>query len=54
MNAAEVIAALDALPTDDCEVAHSEADRLLLQCVSDEVAAAYFRVADRCRWWAFA
>jgi len=54
MTEQEVIAALDALPADDCEQAHMDADALLLNLVNNDVIAAYIRVVDRCKWWAHA
>lgn len=53
-SAAEVVAALDAMQSDDPEIAHGDADALLLSALPDEVRAAYERLAGRCRWWACA
>jgi hypothetical protein len=47
-----VVERLDAIGGDDPEAAHSAADDLLLACVPTDVADAYRRVAERCRWWA--
>lgn len=54
MNVADAIARLDALPTDDPEVAHSAADDILLAVVPDEVRLAYEGVVARSSWWATA
>lgn len=54
------IAALDSIDPDDEEQyegprwVHEDADDILLATVDPEVAAAYRRVVERCRWWAFA
>lgn len=54
MTPAEVVAALDSIPGSDPDVAHSEADRLLLAFVPAEVYDAYRRLVLRCDWWATA
>lgn len=45
---------LDTMPEGDPEAAHHMADRLLLQAVHPEIAAAYRRLVERCEWWACA
>jgi hypothetical protein len=50
----ELVAALDAVDAVDPEVAHGDADRLLLEFVPPRVEAAYERLVERCRWWATA
>lgn len=54
MNAAELVAALDAIDNSDLETAHKEADSVLLDSLPPEVGEAYERLVDRCRWWAHA
>lgn len=49
--AAEQINNLDA---SDPEVAHANADDILLANVDPLIAAAYQRLAARCKWWAYA
>lgn len=49
---AEIIEALDAIDPGDPELAHGQADDLLLEAVPAEIRDAYKRVADRCHWWA--
>jgi len=48
------VAELDAIPDDDPEGAHSDADDVLLGFVPEAVAAAYGRVLTRCGgfWYA--
>jgi len=48
----DVIKTLDEMEEKDPEVAHHQADGLLLQLVHPEVRAAYERLIDRCSWWA--
>lgn len=53
----EAVKALDAIASGmsgDPEVAHSKADDVLLAIAEPEVAAAYQRVVDACKWWATA
>jgi hypothetical protein len=52
LSALVAISALDALEGTDCEVIHSEADKILLAVVPREVAKAYERVVKRTSWWA--
>jgi hypothetical protein len=51
---AEAVAALDAISGGDNETNHSDADGILLDCVSPAVADAYRRLVERCSWWAHA
>lgn len=46
-----IIEELDAIAGDDPEVAHSQADGLLLEAVPTEIRDAYKRLVDRCEWW---
>jgi hypothetical protein len=53
MTEAEIVAALDAV-TGGGEEAHYKADEiLLLHAVSPAVRAAYERIVERTKWWAF-
>lgn len=54
MSVADVVAALDAMQTDDCEGAHADADALLLSIMPTEIQEAMARLHGRCRWWACA
>ena len=38
----------------DPEVAHGKADEIILAALHPDVEAAYARVQERCRWWAYA
>lgn len=50
-----VVAALDAIdPTGDPEIAHCEAEKILLGSLGYEVKAAYDRLVARAPWWASA
>lgn len=55
---AEAIKLLDELAASvsgrDPEEAHVKADEVLLFLVDPEVRAAYERVVEACRWWAYA
>lgn len=54
---AAVVSKLDAIAewaAGDPEVAHGNADDILLEVVAPEVRAAYERVAEACPWWACA
>jgi hypothetical protein len=42
---------LDAIPGNDPEFAHGEADETLLELVPEVVREAYNRVVGRCSWW---
>jgi hypothetical protein len=50
----DAVATLDTIGSDDPEGAHCEADNLLLSLVHPDIAAAYERLVQRCRWWACA
>lgn len=52
MTDEEAIRALDNITLDDPEVAHGQADDILLQTLDFRVKDAYERVVDRQRWWA--
>jgi hypothetical protein len=39
---------------DDPEMAHYDADVILLDCVDPTVRAAYEALVNRCSWWACA
>lgn len=54
MNLTQAVNSLEAISGDDPEAAHSEADAILLAFVPAEVAHAYERLTNRCRWWATA
>ena len=55
MDARSAAAALDRIdPLGDPEAAHSEADRIMLEALDPEVAAAYRRLMNRSPWWAAA
>lgn len=48
----ELVAAIDAIPGDDPETAHSTLDDLVMEQMPNEVRAAALRLRGRCRWWA--
>jgi hypothetical protein len=48
------VAKLDAIDAGDPEMAHGEADEILLSVVPGEVLHAYVRLTRRCSWWACA
>jgi hypothetical protein len=48
------VAKLDAMDSSDPELAHQEADLILLDFVPEEIADAYRRLVRRCAWWACA
>lgn len=48
----EAVRRLDAIAGGDPEVAHGEADRVLLEFAPPTVREAYARVQARCPWWA--
>jgi len=50
----QAVDALDALDPRDPEVAHGEADKILLAIVPVEVREAYERIEGRAPWWASA
>lgn len=54
MTPQDAVAALDAVPVGDPDAAHGEADRILLESVHPDVAAAYARLVERSPWWATA
>lgn len=54
IDAEEAVRRLDALSGGDPEIAHSDADQVLLKVVDPLVLAAYLRVVARCSWWACA
>jgi hypothetical protein len=54
MTRAEAVRRLDALDAKDPEVAHSDADGILLALVGADVRAAYQRLVERAKWWAHA
>lgn len=54
MNTEDAVAMLDALGGNDPEIAHGEADRVLLAVAPQDVREAYERLVARCRWWACA
>ena len=49
---------LDAMPGDDPDQEHSEADDVLLRAIAEagypEIRSAYYRLINRCSWWATA
>ena len=47
----EAIRALDTIDARDPEIAHSQADDILLHLVPMEVRHAYERLIGRCKWW---
>lgn len=53
-DAIDRLDAIAAAMSDDPEIAHSEADAVLLSVVDPAVKAAYERVVAACRWWATA
>lgn len=50
----EAASRIDALDADDPEAAHGMADDIVLAAAPPEVAAAYWRLVHRSRWWASA
>lgn len=54
MTPEEAVAALDAIDGADGEVAHGEADDILLELVPVEVREARVRLVKRARFWACA
>lgn len=54
MTPERAVEALDAMSGGDPEADHSDADKILLAVAPAEVKAAYARLADRARWWAYA
>lgn len=54
MTVAEAVAALDAIDGKDPEVAHYDADMIVLALCSVKVRAAYERCVNRAKWWAYA
>lgn len=51
MKPSAAVAALDAISAKLPNVAHDQADEILLASVKPEVRAAYERLVDRCAWW---
>lgn len=45
---------IDAIPSNDPEMAHGELDRLLLTQAPQDVQEAAHRLMRRCEWWAHA
>lgn len=54
MTKAQAIKALNAIDGGDPEVAHSQADDILLAYVPEDVRNAYQALVKRCGWWASA
>ena len=54
----DAVEELDGMPDGDPEIAHSEADRVVIELLvslgAGEAARAYGRLVDRCSWWATA
>jgi hypothetical protein len=50
----QAVTRLDAIDSEDPEVAHHMAEEILLDLAPFEVRNAYFRLVERAKWWASA